>query len=231
MKNILIIGAGKGIGLACAWKLRENNLITVSRHETPELAALNTKFIPLDVVKDSLETLEVPEVLHGLIYCPGSIVLKPFQRLTEDDYRADFEQNFIGAVKVIHKCLSALKKADGSSIVLFSTVAAKLGIPFHTSISASKSAIEGLAKSLAAEVALQKVRVNAIAPSLTDTSLSAALLSTEQKREAADKSHPLQRVGTPKDIAALATFLMSDESSWMTGRVIGLDGGMGSIKS
>lgn len=124
MKNILIIGAGKGIGLACAWKLRENNLITVSRHETPELAALNTIFIPLDVVKDSLETLEVPEVLYGLTYCPGSIVLKPFQRFTEDDYRADFEQNFIGAVKVIHKCLSALKKADGSSIVLFSTVAA-----------------------------------------------------------------------------------------------------------
>jgi len=183
------------------------------------------------VVKDSLETLEMPEVLYGLIYCPGSIVLKPLQRFTEDDYRADFEQNFIGAVKVIHKCLSALKKADGSSIVLFSTVAAKLGIPFHTSISASKSAIEGLAKSLAAEVALQKVRVNAIAPSLTDTSLSAALLSTEQKHEAVDKRHLLQRVGTPKDIAALATFLMSDESSWMTGQVIGLDGGMGSIKS
>lgn len=231
MKNILIVGAGRGIGLACAEKLQNQNLFTVSRQETPELSALKTEFRQCDVAKDDLSSLVLPEVLHGVIYCPGSITLKPFQRLSPQDFLDDFNQNLVGAVKILQLCLPALKKAQGSSVVLFSTVAAKLGMPFHSSVAASKSAVEGLAKSLAAELALHKIRVNAIAPSLTDTALAAGLLSTEEKKTAAAARHPLQRIGTPADIAALAAFLVLEESAWLTGQIIGLDGGMGSIKS
>lgn len=230
MINILIVGAGKGIGLETARLLKEENLFTISRHATPELDELETQFFELDVSKDDLSELSLPEELHGLVFCPGSINLRPFNRLTEEDFLADFNQNFVGAVRVIQKCLPALKKSKSASIVLFSTVAAKVGMPFHTSIAASKGAIEGFAKSLAAELAAANIRVNVIAPSLSDTSLAAQLLSSEEKRMASAKRHPLQRIGLPEDSAQLAAFLLSDKSSWMTGQIIGLDGGLGNIK-
>ena len=137
----------------------------------------------------------------------------------------------MGAVSLVQKLLPNLKRAGGASIVLFSTVAAKLGMPFHTSVAASKAAVEGLAKSLAAELASSKIRVNVIAPSLTDTPLAANLLNTAEKKEAAGKRHPLQRVGTAEEMAQLVSFLLSDNSSWITGQVIGVDGGMGSLKT
>ena len=230
MKNILIIGAGKGIGLASAQLLKTENVFTVSRNLTTELEALNTTFYKADVTKDDLSGLNLPEELHGLVFCPGSINLRPFNRLSEDDFLADFNQNFLGAVKVIQKVLPALKKSRGASIVLFSTVAAKLGMPFHTSIAASKGAIEGFAKSLAAELSASKIRVNVIAPSLTNTALADHLLSTEDKKIAAAKRHPLQRIGTAEDSAHMIEFLLSDKSSWMTGQIIYVDGGLGNIK-
>ena len=230
MKNILIIGAGKGIGLQSAELLKNENLYTVSRNLTPELEALETHFFQADVATDDLAELQLPEELHGLVYCPGSINLKPFNRFKEEDFLADFQQNFLGAVKVIQKCLPAMKKSGGASIVLFSTVAAKVGMPFHTSIAASKGALESFARSLAAEVAGNKIRVNVIAPSLSDTSFAENLLSTEDKRLAGAKRHPLQRIGTPDDSAEAVEFLISDKSSWITGQVLGIDGGLGSLK-
>lgn len=230
MKNILIVGAGKGIGLKTAQILQKENLYTISRHITSDLESLNTNFFAADVSVDDLTEISLPIELHGLIFCPGSINLRPFNRLTEADFLADFQQNFLGAVKVIQKCLPALKKSGGASIVLFSTVAAKVGMPFHTSIAASKGAIESFAKSLAAELAPAKIRVNVIAPSLSDTSLAAQLLSTEEKRFASAKRHPLQRIGSAEDSAEVAAFLLSDKSSWMTGQIIGVDGGLGNIK-
>lgn len=230
MKNILIIGAGKGIGLRSAELLKDENLFTISRNLTPELEALNTKFFKADISTDDLSELQLPEELHGLIYCPGSINLKPFNRFTEADFLADFHQNFLGAVKIIQKCLPMMKKSGGASIVLFSTVAAKVGMPFHTSIAASKGALESFARSLAAEVAVNKIRVNVIAPSLSDTSLAHQLLSTEDRRGAGAKRHPLQRVGTADDSAQAVEFLVSDKSSWITGQVFGVDGGLGSLK-
>lgn len=230
MKNILIIGAGKGIGLNSAQLLKEENLYTISRNLTPELEALNTNFYEADIATDDLSTLELPEELHGLVYCPGSINLKPFSRFSQEDFLADFQQNFLGAVKIIQKCLPLLKKSGGASIVLFSTVAAKVGMPFHTSIAASKGALEGFARSLAAEVAANKIRVNVIAPSLSDTGLAEQLLSTEDKRAAGAKRHPLQRIGTSDDSAQAVEFLLSDKSSWITGQVLGIDGGLGSLK-
>ncbi|MCY7362596.1 MAG: SDR family oxidoreductase [Ignavibacteria bacterium] len=233
MKNIIIAGAGKGIGLNTAEILNpQNNLITISRNSTAELENLNTKFYQLDVAKDNLDTInDLPEDIHGLVYCPGSINLRPFNRLTAQDFLNDFNQNVLGAVSLIQKILPNLKKANGSSIVLFSTVAVKLGMPFHSSIATSKAAIEGLAKSLAAEFAAAKIRVNVIAPSLTDTPLAGSLLSTDEKRDASAKRHPLQRIGNAEEIAQLVSFLLSDHSSWITGQIIGVDGGMGSLKT
>ena len=233
MKNIIIIGAGKGVGVKTAELLHNNyQLITISRSLTPELEALNTNFYQLDVTKDSLDILsDLPEIIHGVVYCPGSINLKPFNRLTAQDFLNDFQQNVLGAVAIIQKVLPNLKRANGASVVLFSTVAAKLGMPFHSSIAASKGAIEGLAKSLAAELAASQVRVNVIAPSLLDTPLAGFLINTDEKKEASGKRHPLQRIGTPNEIAHLVRFLIGDESSWITGQIIGADGGLGSLKT
>lgn len=233
MKNIIVAGAGKGVGLKTAALLAEQNqVISISRNMTSELEALNTRFYQADLVKDNLEQLnDLPDSIHGLVYCPGSINLKPFNRLSKQDFQNDFEQNVLGAVSLIQKILPGLKRANGASIVLFSTVASTQGMPFHASIATSKSAVEGLAKSLAAELAVSKIRVNVIAPSLLDTSLSGFLLNTSEKREAADKRHPLQRIGTAEEIAQLVSFLLNDNSSWITGQVIGADGGLGSLKT
>lgn len=230
MKNILIVGAGKGIGLKTAELLKDENLYTISRNLTPELETLKTNFFQLDASKDDLSEVSLPADLHGLVYCPGSINLKPFNRLSPEDFLGDFQQNVAGAVRIIQKCLPALRKSGPASVVLFSSVAAKVGMPFHTSVAASKGALEGFARSLAAEFAACKIRVNVIAPSLSDTNLAAQLLSTDEKREASAKRHPLQRIGSAEDSAQLAAFLVSDQSSWITGQVIGVDGGLGNIK-
>lgn len=233
MKSIVIAGAGKGIGLRTAELLQDQyHLFTISRTDTHPLSAVKSRFYQIDLSKDSLDPLnDLPESVDGLVYCPGSINLKPFSRLSPQDFLNDFNQNVLGAVTLIQKLLPNLKRTSGSSIVLFSTVAAKLGMPFHASVATAKAAIEGLAKSLAAEFAASKIRVNVIAPSLTDTPLAGSLLNTDEKKEASAKKHPLQRIGTTGDMAKLVSFLLSDDSSWITGQVIGVDGGMGSLKT
>lgn len=231
MKNIVIIGCGQGIGFAAAKILSENNnVIGISRSENSEIENLNIEFHLMDILSGNLDEIDFPDVIDGLVYAPGSINLKPFNRLSIDDFKNDFEINVLGAVKTIQKLLPNLKKSESASIVLFSSVAAKLGMPFHASISASKSAVEGLTKSLAAELSAQKIRVNAIAPSLTDTNLASQLLSTPEKREASGKRHPLQRVGNADEIGKMVEFLLSENSTWITGQIIGIDGGIGSVK-
>jgi len=231
MKNIVVVGAGRGIGLATVKALQSENLYTISRQLTNDLEALNTKFYSLDAAKDDVAVLtDLPEVIHGVVYCPGSINLRPFNRLTAQDFLNDFQQNVLGAIAVIQYLLPRLKKADGASIVLFSTVAVKIGMPFHASIAAAKGAIEGLAKSLAAELATSKIRVNVIAPSLTDTPLANALLNSDEKREAAAKRHPLNSIGSADEIGQFVAFLMREDSRWITGQIIGVDGGIGSLK-
>ncbi|MBK6264256.1 SDR family oxidoreductase [Marivirga sp. S37H4] len=229
-KNFLIVGASSGIGLSLAKDLQNKgaHLYLASRSK-PEITG-DFSYIKLDVANFDTELDKLPEELHGLVYCPGTINLKPFQRLKDEDFIRDFTINTLGAAKVIQKALKNLKAANGSSIVLFSTVAANSGLPFHASIAAAKGALQGLGLSLAAELAASKIRVNMIAPGLTDTPLAGNLLSTDEKKEASNKRHPLGRYGKPEDIARLAIFLLNSDSSWMTAQVIGLDGGMGNIR-
>ncbi|HKL36159.1 MAG TPA: SDR family oxidoreductase [Salegentibacter sp.] len=226
-KNILLIGGSTGIGLEIANQLvKENNVIVASRNK----GELNDdiQHLEFDVLNDNIEELELPDELNGLVYCPGSINLKPFKMLKHKDFEAEMNLNFLSLVKVIHGVMPKLKKADHASLVFFSTVAVKVGMPFHTSVAAAKGAIEGFAKSLAAEYA-PTLRVNVIAPSLTDTPLAEKLLSNDSKKEKMSERHPLKRVGNAKDIANAATFLLSEENSWITGQIIGVDGGLSTL--
>ena len=232
-KNILIIGASSGIGLATATRLHGlgAKLFTASRHLSPELQTLNSTHFDFDATQPVGAAFDgLPEVLHGVVYCPGSIKLRPFERIPVEDFQADFELNVLGAVRVLHATIKRLKKAGGASVVLFSTVAADTGMSFHASIATAKAAVEGLTRALAAEYAASGVRVNCIAPSLTDTPLAAALLNSPEKVEAGGKRHPLQRIGQPEDLAYTASFLLSDHSSFVTGQVLAVDGGMGRLK-
>ena len=232
-KEFVVIGGSSGIGLDITRLLSQANrrvtVISRSMHTINELKAV--KHISIDITRDDMDARSLPDRIQGLVYCPGTIRLRPFHRLKADDFLADFEINLLGAVKAIQACLPGLKRADApGSIVLFSTVAVETGMPFHASIASAKGAIEGLTRSLAAELA-PKIRVNAIAPSLTDTHLAKALLSDEGKRSAAAERHPLKRIGSPADIAAAAKFLLDDSASWITGQIIAVDGGMGAIRT
>ena len=228
MKNILLIGGSYGIGLALAKELQNNNNVFIASRTNKELANLKVNYIPFDVSTESLDTSKLPEVIDGLVYLPGSINLRPFKGLKIEAFESDLQINFIGLVKVIHTILPNLTASKQSSIVLFSSVAASMGMPFHTSVAASKGAIEGFAKALAAEYA-PKIRVNVIAPSLTDTPLADKFLNNDVKKEKSSERHPLKRFGQPEDIAQMASFLLSENSSWMSGQILHVDGGMSTL--
>ena len=227
-KNILLIGGSTGIGLATAKLLIESHEVCIASRSSDSLTGLDIHHLPFDVTTDDLSTLEIPDELSGFVYCPGSINLRPFKGLKPEAFEADFQINVMGFVKSLQAVLPKL--TTNSSVVLYSTVAVKVGMPFHASVAASKGALEGLGKSLAAELA-PKTRVNVIAPSITNTPLADRFLNNEAKMEKSAQRHPLKRVGQADDIAALTRFLLSDESSWMTGQILGLDGGMSTLNT
>jgi len=233
-RNYLIVGASSGIGRAIAEQLGQNdvNLWCASRRKIEAYDKWGVDYVELDVTSESVSALDraLPEVLNGLIYCPGSINLKPFQSLKIDDYRADWELNFMGAVKVLQACQKRLQKAKDASVVLFSTIATKTGMSYHASIAAAKAAVEGLAISLAAEWARHNIRVNVIALSLTDTPLAARLLSDEKRQKASAERHPLKRIGHPQGAAAAALYLLDNKADWVTGQIICVDGGLSKLK-
>ena len=228
MKNILLIGGSYGIGLAIAQELQYENKVFIASRTNENVADMNITHIPFDASTDTLDTTKLPEVIDGLVYCPGSINLRPFKALKIDAFESDLQINFLNAVKVIQTVLPNLTASNQSSIVLFSTVAVKMGMPFHTSVSASKGAIEGFAKALAAEYA-PKVRVNVIAPSLTDTPLATKFLNSDEKKEKSAARNPMKKVGTSDDIAQMATFLLSEKSNWVSGQIFHVDGGMSTL--
>lgn len=226
MKHILIIGGSKGIGASIINTLIDSHRITNFSRTAPNLSHSNLTHYNLDVVKDSLPEIES---LDGLVYCPGSINLKPFNRLSIQDFKNDFEINVLGAVKTIQHYLSALKQGKNPSIVLFSSVASKLGMPFHASIASAKSSIEGLVKSLGAEFA-PFIRINAVAPTITDTTLAKNILRNEKMREKMLERHPLKKYLNPDDVANMVIFLLSEKSNSMSGQVFELDCGLVSLK-
>jgi NAD(P)-dependent dehydrogenase (short-subunit alcohol dehydrogenase family) len=223
-KNIVLVGGNSGIGKAVATQLQENGATIFSYSRTGEGTAA------IDFSTDFEELPGLPEIIDGVVYCPGTINLKPFHRISIADFKQEMEVNLYGAIRLLQACLKGLKKSSSPSVVLYSTVAVQTGMGFHAGIASAKGAIEGLTRSLAAEWAPNKIRVNAIAPSLTETPLASALLSTPEKKEASDKRHPLGRVGKPEDIAEATVFLLSEKSSWMTGQILHLDGGMSHLK-
>jgi len=228
MKTILIIGGNSGIGYETAKQLKEQGHRVIAAVRNPEpLEALGIETQPFEATAPS--ELDLPDTLDGLVYFPGSINLKPFHRLSSADFAQDYAINAQGAVHCLQQALPALKKSPLASVILFSTVAVQTGMPYHASIAMAKGAIEGLTRSLAAELA-PKIRVNAIAPSLTDTPLASTLLNDDTKRQASAKRHPLNQVGDPQDLAALAPLLLSDQSKFITGQVLSADGGMSSVK-
>lgn len=232
MKNFVIIGGSSGIGASIVEKLSantDNSVVTTYFSHPIEAEKNNVRFFHFNAEQDNLGFRDLPEKIHGFVYCPGAIELKPFRRLTEESILDDFKLQVLGAVKAIQSVLPNLKMAEKASIVLFSSVAVQQGFNFHAQVAMSKGAIEGLTKALAAEFA-PHIRVNCIAPSLTDTPLAERLLNSEEKKQANADRHPLKRIGEPQDIAALAVFLLSEEAKWMTGQIIHLDGGMSTLK-
>jgi 3-oxoacyl-[acyl-carrier protein] reductase len=232
-KNILVVGGSSGIGLSLVKLLAASgaivyNLSRTASEEWPE----GIHHLSQDVLTDLSPLANfIPDHLHGLVYSVGSINLKPFTRFTEEDFLNDYRINVLGAVKVIQQAMKALKASQNASVVLISSVAARSGMSFHGSISAAKGAVEGMAISLAAELAPNHIRVNVVAPSLTDTPLAQNLLNTPERKDASNKRHPLGKYGSPEDVSSAIAFLLAEESNWMTGQVIGIDGGLGKLKT
>ncbi len=228
MKIYLIIGGSSGIGAAVVDELAHENNVIATYCNNYKKDNINVSFHELDVFNENPVTF-IPEKLDGLVYCPGSILLKPFARINGADFLKDYQLQVVGATKIIQAALPALKNSEQASVVLYSTIAVQRGFTFHSLVSASKGAIEGLTRALAAEFA-PKIRFNCIAPSITNTPLASGLLNTPEKMEANAQRHPLKRIGTVSDIAKMTAFLLSENSSWMTGEILHVDGGMSSIK-
>ena len=233
-KKYVVIGGSSGISKEFVIQAVQSgvHVYAMCRNRPDWIDSLDhAQHISIDVTNcEPFKDLSIDEPIDGLIYCPGSINLKPFARLTGDDFAADWNINLMGLVKTLQALHSNLRKSKKASVVLFSTVAVQTGMSYHASIAAAKEALEGLTRSFAAEWASQPIRVNAIALSLTDTPLAERLLASEERRDASASRHPLKRIGSPEEAASTAMFMLSDASSWMTGQIINLDGGISSIK-
>jgi NAD(P)-dependent dehydrogenase (short-subunit alcohol dehydrogenase family) len=230
MRNYVIIGGSSGIGKELVNVLKKEEASIYATFNQNEIGdSENIKYQKLNVLDTDLNFNDLPDEIHGLAYCPGSINLKPFARIKKEEFLEDFQLQVLGAINVIQQLLPRLKQSGDASIVLFSTIAVQLGFNFHSQVSVSKGAIEGLTKSLAAEFA-PSIRVNAIAPSLTNTPLASKFLNSPEKITAQVQNNPMKRIGEAKDIAEMAAFLLSEKTSWITGQILHVDGGYSSVK-
>lgn len=231
MTNYFIVGGSSGIGRELTLQLARNGNQVYATWFKNEISGNeeNIQYNFLNVLEDKINVDFLPDEIAGLVYCPGSINLKPFHRIKPEQFIKDFELQLIGAVKVIQAVLTKLKNSERGSIVLFSTVAVQSGFSFHSLVSSSKGAVEGLVRSLSAEFA-PTIRVNGVAPSLTDTPLAERLINTSEKKESNAQRHPLKRIGSSTDIANAAEYLLTEKSSWVTGQILHVDGGISTLK-
>ena len=235
MRTVAIVGDSKGIGLALREQLLADGVRVIGVSRTGAQAAGDYTGLVFDAVAHPCDLSSFTDQLDGLVYCPGTISLKPVRGVKPEQVLEDFKVNALGFLQTVQANLKLLKTAAASpdkaapSVVGFSTVAVQTGMGFHASIAAAKGAVEGLVRTMAAEFA-PDIRVNAIAPSLTDTPLAASLLSTDAKREASAERHPLKRVALAQDVAAAAAFLLSPASAAMTGQVMQVDNGMSAVR-
>jgi NAD(P)-dependent dehydrogenase (short-subunit alcohol dehydrogenase family) len=230
MSRYLIVGGSHGIGAGVVDQLLASGSEVANVSRTPShVDDVRYSHLTLDVTTSQLDATQLPDQLDGFVYCPGSINLGPIRQLNRDAMLQDYHLNVVAAIECLQAALPSLRLSGNASVVFFSTVAVGQGMTMHASVSAVKGAIEGLTRSLAAELA-PKLRINCVAPGLTETPLSERFLSSDQKKSAMAEKHPLKRVGTVQDIAAMVTFLLKPESSWITGQVIGVDGGMSAIR-
>ena len=229
MKHIVIIGGSSGIGLELV-KLFEANKwnVTATFYSNPVTDRESVRYVQFSALDGTIEPILFPERIDGLIYCPGIINLKQFHRTTSEQFLDDYKIQVLGAIKTIQALLPNLKKSDHASIVLFSSIAATRGFKYHSLVSSSKGAIEGLSKALAAEFA-PKIRVNVIAPSITDTPLAENFLNSEKKRDFHRKANPLNKFASVSNISELAHFLLSERSSFITGQTFHIDGGLSTL--
>ncbi len=228
MSTYLIVGGGKGIAEAAGKRLlAAGHTVQYASRSENELSELGGQWQSYSTGEE--DQIELPETLDGIVYCAGSIRLKPFHRISEDEFLEDFQTNALGAARLIQHSLSSLKAGAGGSVVLFSSIAAHQGLSFHASIAMAKAALEGLSLSLAAELA-PKIRVNTIAPSLTETPLATSLIDSEVKKQNAISRHPLKRIGKAEEVAALVEYLLGENASFVSGQVFRVDGGLSSLR-
>ncbi|MBS3807580.1 MAG: SDR family oxidoreductase [Bacteroidales bacterium] len=226
-KSILIVGAASAMGQELVrQQLQAGHSVYTTSRKALEKQGEKHIHAQFNIVESDFPEGFLPDSLDGLVYLPGTINLKPFRALKPEAFLEDFQVNVMGGIKTIHKIQKSFN--PGSSIVMFSTVAVQRGMAYHSSVAVSKGAVEGLVRTLAAELA-PKVRVNAIAPSLTHTPMSERMINTDDKLKAMKERHPLKEIGQPRDMASMVSYLLSDNARWITGQIMHIDGGLSTL--
>lgn len=228
-KQWLLVGGNSGMGAAIVDRLlaRDDEIWCLSRHIEQFSGAVHKR--QWNVLEQDFPVDFLPEKLDGLIYCPGSIRLKPFTQIRLEEFQEDLALNTFGAIKALQACYSPLSKSEHASVLLFSTVAVQTGLKFHASVATAKGALEGLVRSLAAEWA-PRIRVNAVAPALIETPLSQPLIRDDKRRQGIEQMNPMKRIGQPDSIASLSEWLLTMPTPFVTGQVFAVDGGMSSVR-